>query len=173
MSEFYRIIAVGPLDAFEKMPIKNTVFAMTVESEVNLDLHEAGWLAFSNVTVVEAGPGNFLDLGLVVSFHQIKVQPVKYPTHVEYLELILRAIEGDLPLNDSVGKQTGIAEATLLKQFHDEGIQASMHYVDDSGKEWGAGDACKARAMGLVEAHPELFEHFRVISKGFLWNFSW
>ena len=57
----------------------------------------------------------------------------------------------------------------IINEFAHEGMTASYHYADDTGKEWKYGDACKERALALAKAHPELLSRFREISKKFLW----
>ena len=60
----------------------------------------------------------------------------------------------------------------ILKAFEQHGLQASVHYADDSTKEWAAGDAEKQKAIDLWKAHPELTEEMLKISQRFLWSFS-
>ena len=60
----------------------------------------------------------------------------------------------------------------ILKKFEEHGIQASVHYADDSGKEWSAGDRLKEQALELVKAHPELRDGFLRIGERFLWSFG-
>lgn len=59
---------------------------------------------------------------------------------------------------------------TIQEQFETAGNQASYHYADDSGREWGSGHAAKAVAMQLYWDNPELQAELAEIAKGFLWS---
>ena len=56
-----------------------------------------------------------------------------------------------------------------LKQFIKLGKDASYHYADDSGKEWGLANGCVRQAMELYKANPELRALMREEARGFLW----
>ena len=60
----------------------------------------------------------------------------------------------------------------VLEKFNKLGNQASCHFADDSGSEWGVGNKLKNEALDLYESHPELQEDMRDIAVGFLWSLS-
>ena len=59
-----------------------------------------------------------------------------------------------------------------VRDFVTHGKDASFHYADDSGKEWGQGDIDKRAALAIFDAHPEMEAKFREAAKGFLWSLS-
>jgi hypothetical protein len=59
-----------------------------------------------------------------------------------------------------------------VEEFYKEGMQASYHYADDSGREWATAGVCQDAALRIWKAHPELEERLLEVSKQFLWNFS-
>lgn len=62
------------------------------------------------------------------------------------------------------------ASQAILADFLKRGKVASYHYADDSGAEWAHGDAEKAHALALFDAHPELHAEMRYLAHGFLWS---
>ena len=58
----------------------------------------------------------------------------------------------------------------ILDCFHELGMSASVHFADDSGKEWGSGRHDEAEAMKLYHANPELKTEFEAIAENFLWD---
>jgi hypothetical protein len=58
----------------------------------------------------------------------------------------------------------------ILNTFNDKGRQASFHYADDSGKEWGHAKRLETDCRRLFAEHPELQDEMTKIAKGFLWT---
>ena len=58
----------------------------------------------------------------------------------------------------------------ILDCFRELGVSASVHFADDSGKEWGQGRKDEAEAMKLYHDNPGLKSEFEAIAKGFLWS---
>lgn len=148
-SGFYKVTEVGPADAFYKDRVKvvGTVFEVPDMAHVCSDqFPDPNWFGFNCVTVVRSS-GKF-DLGEVTSFHQVKVEPIKWTP-----------------------KPLGEGGQEVLQKFKSAGMMASYHYADDSGREWSLGSACEEQAMKLVDTHPELLDDFKEIGKGFLWSF--
>ena len=58
----------------------------------------------------------------------------------------------------------------VLEMFKFRGNQASFHYADDSGSEWGEGAAQERAARALFAEHEGLQAEMRDIAKGFLWK---
>ena len=58
----------------------------------------------------------------------------------------------------------------ILNRFTKHGKDASFHYADDTGKEWGSGDREKRDALVLFDSNPALQKEMREIAKGFLWS---
>lgn len=56
----------------------------------------------------------------------------------------------------------------ILKEFENLGMNASYHYADDSGKEWGLGSKYMDKALAMFDDHPECQNRMRKIAKGFL-----
>lgn len=60
----------------------------------------------------------------------------------------------------------------IVSEFAHEGMTASYHYADDSGKEWSLGSLHRDRAIAIWRAHPELTTRFLEVGRNFLWSFS-
>lgn len=60
----------------------------------------------------------------------------------------------------------------ILEEFKKTGMDASYHFADDTGKEWGAGYQLKQVCYNLWHSHPELHDEMREVGKKFLfiWN---
>lgn len=58
----------------------------------------------------------------------------------------------------------------IIEQFDKLGGDASCHFADDTGREWGKGYAKQREAMALFWAHPELQEQMREKARRFLWS---
>jgi len=63
-----------------------------------------------------------------------------------------------------------MTDKAILKDFEFAGRTASYHYADDTGGEWGLGDAAHRRAMDLYHQNPQLQAAMLEISKKFLWS---
>ena len=59
-----------------------------------------------------------------------------------------------------------------VNEFLHEGMTASYHYADDSGKEWPLGTLHRDRALAVYEKRPDLESRLLEVGKKFLWSFS-
>lgn len=59
-----------------------------------------------------------------------------------------------------------------VSEFLHEGMTASYHYADDSGKEWPLGTLHRDRALAVYEKRPDLESRLLEVGKKFLWSFS-
>lgn len=59
---------------------------------------------------------------------------------------------------------------SILEDFKSAGMQASFHYADDSGKEWGRARTLQNEAMQMYRDNPDLQDEMKTIAKGFLWS---
>lgn len=57
-----------------------------------------------------------------------------------------------------------------LDKFQKLGMDASYHFADDTGKEWGIGFELQREAEAIFAANPDLHQQMREISKKFLWS---
>lgn len=64
-----------------------------------------------------------------------------------------------------------MTDEEILAKFKELGIQASVHYADDSGKEWSMGSSLVTQARQLAADNPHLKSKMREIAKDFLWVF--
>ena len=60
----------------------------------------------------------------------------------------------------------------IVNEFIHEGMTASYHYADDSGKEWKLGTIHWDKALAIWRANPELTPRFLEVGKKLLWSFS-
>ena len=60
----------------------------------------------------------------------------------------------------------------IVSEFAHEGMTASYHYADDSGKEWSLGNIHRDKTLAIWRANPELTPRFLEVGKKFLWSFS-
>ena len=59
---------------------------------------------------------------------------------------------------------------SILDDFKKHGMKASFHYADDTGKEWGSGDAEKRKALAIFDANAAMQGEMRELAKQFLWT---
>lgn len=63
-------------------------------------------------------------------------------------------------------------DTEVLAEFDRLGKDASYHFADDSGNEWGLANKAMREALALFDANPQLQSQMRELAKGFLWSLS-
>ena len=61
---------------------------------------------------------------------------------------------------------------TILANFYANGMDASYHYADDSGKEWKLGQELSHKCYQAAQDHPELLPQMKELGKSFLFIFN-
>ena len=63
-------------------------------------------------------------------------------------------------------------KSIVLQKFMKLGNDASYHYADDSGGEWGTAKDLQKQAMELYFANPQYQKEMDRIAKNFLWYYD-
>ena len=58
----------------------------------------------------------------------------------------------------------------ILEQFKKLGMDASFHFADDTGSEWGLAYRDQEKALDLYLKNPSLQEEMKEIAKGFIFS---
>jgi hypothetical protein len=64
------------------------------------------------------------------------------------------------------------ADLVFLANFYANGMDASYHYADDSGKEWNRGQELSHKCYQAASDRPELVPQMMELSKSFLFIFN-
>lgn len=64
------------------------------------------------------------------------------------------------------------ADLVFLANFYANGMDASYHYADDSGKEWGHGQALSHKCYQAARDRPDLLPQMLELGRSFLFIFN-